>query len=184
MKEVERILNGESVREVLSHAPYDELTEMARIDAKYAKKSVTGPIPGFIYFSHCNGHHGPRVKFYGGTNETKYTENAPSYEFGIDGPHDVFLPDWMNKSNCPNAFDQKCLKEVADFISNHLALLLLTWFGLLGEFDLEQYFLGRVSFKELLEMLELEADKKSQVLQCQDEKELYQVCKDLDLYQF
>lgn len=184
MSAVDRILNGESIREVLIHEPYDELIEMARIDAKYANKSITGPIPGFIYFSHCNGHHGPRVKFYGGTNETKYTENAPSYEFGIDGPKDVFLPDWLNKDNCPNAFDKKCLKEVRDFISNHLALLLLTWFGVLGEFDLEQYFLGRINLNELLEMLEVDSEVKSKVLMCNTEKELYNVCKKLDLYKF
>ena len=39
MSAVDRILNGESIREVLIHEPYDELIEMARIDAKYANTS-------------------------------------------------------------------------------------------------------------------------------------------------
>jgi len=181
---VDRILKGESIREVLIHEPYDELIEMVRIDAKYANKAITGPIPGFIYFSHCNGHHGPRVKFYGGTNETKYTENAPLYEFGIDGPKDVFLPDWMNKNNCPNAFDKNCIDVVKIFIERHLAILLLTWFNKLDEADVLEYFLGHISFDVLLDQIDVSGSVKDIILECKTEKDLYKVCKELDLYKF
>lgn len=190
MNDVDRILDGEDIREVLTGnygievIEENTVFEMARIDDKYANKAITGPIPGFIYFSQVQDAHGPRVKFYGGTKETKATKNAPTYEFGINGAIKPLIQKWMTPDNCPNAFDKRCLKMVEDFINNHLALLLVTWFGYVDEFDLQRYFEGVLTFNELLDSFDVDANIKEKIMTCKNENELYDVCKELDLYNF
>ena len=185
---VDRILNGENIRTVFG-VDYlieneAEIFEMSKVSDKYAKQSITGKIPGFIYFSPVLDSHGPRIKFYGGTNQTNITRNAPTYEFGVDGPQNLKLYSWMDKDNCPNAFNPECIKQVQDFINNHLALLLLTWFNHVDESDVLQYFYGQINFKELLSNIMTSTENKEKISKCRTEKELYIVCKELDLYKF
>ncbi|MCR4892138.1 MAG: hypothetical protein K5989_08170 [Lachnospiraceae bacterium] len=46
------------------------------------------------------------------------------------------------------------------------------------------YFEGTTSFKELLEYANVSDEIKIKLLECETEKELYDVCKKLDLYKF
>ena len=191
---IDRILNGESIRQVLTDIDFtygeeiveeDELFEMAKLTKDRAKVAITGEIPELIYFSNRQGKHGPRVKFYGGSKETYYTDDAPSYTFGVDGPGRVELQSRkMNKKNCKNAFDPECLQQVRDFIQNHLALLLLTWFNKIDDSEVLLYFQGYISFEELLKKIDVAEDLKDKILSCKTEKDLYICGKELDLYKF
>lgn len=188
VSEVNRILDGENIREVLSDGieivGETEIFEMVKLTDELANKAITGVIPGFIYFSPVLDGHGPRIKFYGGTKETGSTKKAPSYTFGVEGPLVLKKQPWMNKSNCPNAYDDKCLEQVRKFIENHLALLLLTWFERLDEALVLSYFEGHYKFADLISRIDATVEQKEKIMQCGSEKELYVVCKELDLYDF
>ncbi len=184
MEYLNRILEGEPVRDVLIESE-TSLCEMAKLVDKLANLSVTGDIPKFIYFSQSLLGHGPRIKFYGGTKLTGTTQKAPTYSFGVNGPEKLILQPWMNPSNCPNGFDNKVLTLVKEFIEKHLALLLLTWFEKLDEAYLLHYFEGFISFADLLSFIDCGDSSIEEKLQkCRDEKELHELCKKLNLYQF
>lgn len=161
------------------------LNEMAKLTPKRADKDVCGDIPIYIYFSPCLDAHGPRVKFYGGTKETESTRNAPSYTFGVNGSIELKLQSWMNKKNCPNAFDENILEKVSEFINKTLSILLLVWFGKLDEDDGLAFFQGHDSFEEMLQCIkEFDEEVKQELITSKDLNDLHDKCKKLNVYIF
>lgn len=128
----------------------EDIFVMSKILDKYAIPEVAKMLGKYIYFSESNSSHGPRVKFYGGTKESSSTQNAPTLAFDIDGNCTLELADWMNKKNCPNAFNKKYLANLEKFIKTYKSILLLVWFKHLDEGDALAYFHGQISFRELL----------------------------------
>ena len=190
MKDVDRILDGENVRNVLLDGPeYDyteddeELFEMASLHKVDADLSRTGEMPEIIYLSSNNSSHGPRLKFQGGPG-MKNTKDFPSYAFGVNGPIGLVYKELLDKKRNVYTQDLDYMNMVRDFIQRHLVLLLLVWFHKLPDSVLLYYFNGSYSFEKMLSRTDIPEDKKEKVLQCKDEKELYKVCKELDLFKF
>lgn len=172
-------------RYIKTNHTYDDIFCMSKLTAKRADTSITGKIYGFIYFSEALAGHGPRIKFAGGTAETNTTHTAPSLLISQNGAEEVELQSWMNKKNCPNAFDDKVVTAVCDFADKFVSLLLLTWFKKLDESETLLYFQGIESFSELLENIENVSDDIYEEIQhCKTLDELHQFCKAHQLYQF
>lgn len=163
----------------------DQFYEMAKLTSRYADESLCGDFGEFIYFSPCLDSHGPRVKFYGGTKETSTTRNAPSLSFTNKGETGLVLADWMNKKNCPNAFDQKYVDKVDSFVQKTLPLLLLVWYGKLDEADTLEFFKGNISLKELLSYCtDIESKHLNNIKKFTTLKNLHEYCLANNLYAF
>lgn len=128
----------------------EEVFAMSKIVDKYAIKDIASDIGKFVYFSESNSSHGPRIKFYGGTKETQSTKDSPSLVFNASGDCEVEIADWMNKKNCPNAFDPDYIAKLERFVKANKSILLLVWFGHLDEADALAYFHGQITFKDLI----------------------------------
>lgn len=133
----------------LIHSPED-IFAMSKVLNKYAIPEVSKVVGKYVYFSESNSSHAPRIKFYGGTKETSSTKDAPTFAFDVDGNCTLELASWMNKKNCPNAFDKEYLSNLESFVKNYKSILLLVWFKHLDEGDALAYFHGQISFRELL----------------------------------
>lgn len=133
----------------------EDIFAMSKISSKYAVPDVKQNIDNFVYFSECNSSHGPRIKFYGGTKETSTTKEAPTLAFDVDGNCEVELADWMNKKNCPNAFNDDCINKLSDLINRYLPVFLLVWFKHLDEADALAYFHGQISLYDLIDSTDL-----------------------------
>ena len=157
----------------------EDIFAMSKVVKKYAISEITPYIGDFIYFSASNSTHGPRIKFCGGTTATKDTKNCPSMTFDANGNCDVKLANWMNKSNCPNAFDANYVANLKQFIQNNLAILLLVWFKHLDEGTVLAYFYGSIPFSEVISDIEYEIPSNIQTAD-----ELYKYCIKNDLYKF
>ena len=163
----------------------DYLFEMAKLTNVYADTSVCGNIKDFIYFSPCLAGHGPRVKFYGGTEETKSTKDAPTMSFTVTGETKLKLSDWMNKKNCPNGFDADYLNYVKNFIQKTLPILLLVWFRKLGEEHALKYFEGAITLdKALSYVCDIEESKLIKLRKFTTLSELHKFCVENDVYNF
>ena len=156
--------------------------EMAKLIRRKAN-SIYGDIGEFIYFSPCNSSHGPRIKFYGGTKETSETRTAPSMKFDVNGNTEVEVFDWMNKKNCPNAFDKTYVENVTNFVKMTYPILLLVWFKRLDEAEALDYFQGRETLQELLDFIDFDNNDINKT-QIKTVTELDNVCKQFDLYNF
>ena len=134
----------------------ENIFAMSKIVDKYAIPSVAENIGKFVYFSESNSSHGPRITFYGGSSETSSTQNSPTITFDIEGNCNVELNEWMNKKNCPNAFDADYIRNIEKFVKDNKAILLLVWFGKLDEADALAYFHfhGQVNLRELFNCIE------------------------------
>ena len=173
------------VRYIKTNYTYDDIFSMSKLTAKRTDSSVTGKIYGFIYFSEALTGHGPRIKFAGGTAETNTSQTSPGLLISQNGAEAIELQDWMNKENCPNAFDDKVVTAVCNFADKFISLLLLTWFRKLDESETLLYFQGTESFSELLENIENVSDDIYEKIQlCKTLDELHQFCKAHQLYQF
>lgn len=128
----------------------EDIFAMSKIVDKYAIPSISKEIGKFVYFSPSNSSHGPRIKFYGGSKETSSTMDAPTLAYTTEGQCTLELADWMNRKNCPNAFDQDYLSNLESFVQHNKAILLLVWFKHLDEADALAYFHGQISFTDLL----------------------------------
>lgn len=122
--------------------------------SKIVRKHSITDVGEFIYFSECNSSHGPRIKFYGGTKETSTTKDSPTVEFTSSGDCTLLLADWMNKKNCPNAFDRDYMSVVYKFIETYLPILLLVWFHHLDEAEALEYFHGHIDFVSLIDSID------------------------------
>lgn len=163
----------------------DTILEMAKLVPEFADESLCGDFGEFIYFSPCLDSHGPRIKFYGGTKETSTTRNAPSLAFTNTGETTVEIAQWMNKKNCPNAFDKKYVAKIHNFVQRTLPILLLVWYEKLDEAWALEFFKGNVKFKKLLESLcDLDADIESTVKSSKNLKDLHKVCLENNVYKF
>ena len=161
------------------------MLEMARLNAEYADKTICGEIPLFIYFSPCQSGHSPRVKFYGGTKQTSTTRTAPSMSFDKDGAGKIILEKWMDKKICPNAYDKEVINQVATFVNKFKSILLLTWFEKVDEAQPLRYFEGRMSWRDLLDRVEIEEETiKKEFIKCNGVHTLHEFCIKHDLYEF
>ena len=93
---------------------------------------------------------GPSVRFYGGTTATEITPCAPSLGFDIYGNCEVIIGEWMDESNCPNAFDPVFVKKITAFVHKHLPLLILLYLGKLRLSDALDYICGKDSWEIML----------------------------------
>lgn len=159
----------------------DIFYEMSKLTQKYADEELCGDFGEFIYFSPCLDSHGPRVKFYGGTKETSTTRNAPTLAFTNNGETTIELASWMNKKNCPNAFDNNYIQKISDFIQKFLPILLLVWYGKLDEADALKYFEGDLSLEELLLCV---TDTKEDIIKYKNLKDLHNFCLNNNIYKF
>jgi hypothetical protein len=138
-----------------------------------------------VIISEALAGHGPRIKFAGGTAETNTTQTAPSLLISQNGAEELELQSWMNKKNCPNAFEDKVVTAVCDFADKFVSLLLLTWFRKLDESETLLYFQGTESFSELLENIENVSDDIYEEIQCCETlTDLHQFCLKNKLYRF
>lgn len=127
----------------------ENILEMSKLIKPQADKSL-GDFGEFIYFSPCLDSHGPRIKFYGGTKATSTTRKSPTMKFTKTGETDVEIYQWMDKKNCPNAFDSEYTNKVHNFIQKTLPILLLVWFEKLDEAWALEYFKGNINLKKLI----------------------------------
>lgn len=162
-----------------------ELLEMAKLMPDQANKDNCGELDVYIYFSPCQDSHGPRIKFYGGSKETRDTRKAPSYTFSVNGAEHLELQTWMNKKNCPNAFDKNIVNNVSSFINKTLPILLLVWFYKLDESRALYYFQGHYDFNSLLNYIdEVDEETKRELLKSKDLNDLHDKCKRYSVYNF
>lgn len=173
------------VRYIKTNYTHDDIFCMSKLTAKKADISITGKIYGFIYFSEALAGHGPRIKFAGGTVETNTTQTSPSLLISQNGAEELELQPWMNKKNCPNAFNDKIVTAVFEFADKFVSLLLLTWFRKLDESETLDYFYGREPLSELLENIENVSDDVYEEIQCCETlMDLHQFCLKNKLYRF
>lgn len=164
---------------------HEDVFVMSKLTAKKANTAITGKIYGLIYFSEALAGHGPRIKFDGGTAETCTSQSAPSLLLSRTGAGEIELQDWMNKKNCPNAYDKSVTNAVRNFADRFISILLLTWFRKLDESETLDYFQGRESFEELLSTIVCVSDDIYDEIQtCETLDELHQLCQQYDLYKF
>ena len=150
---------------------------MSKIVDKYAIPEISNDIGKFVYFSECNTSHSPRIQFYGGTKETSTTRNAPTLKFDLLGNCEVLLAPWMDKQNCPNAFNHEYVDNLRKFIQNNKSILLLVWFGHLDEADALAYFHGQTTLNTLLSDIDFELPESIKTV-----KELDVYCLENNLY--
>ena len=160
----------------------EDILCMAKLTSKYADKSITGVIHDFVYFSNCNQSHEPRIKFYGGTSHTMSTKNAPSMSFGISGEPELVIYDWMNKKNCPYAFDKQVIEDIRYFIIKNRPILLLVWFRKLNEEDALHYFEGTLNWEELVDCIGWKDNQIEHI--CKTMDQLHEQCLKYNMYQF
>lgn len=153
---------------------------MSKLVARKADISRTGVIHDYIYFSECNDSCDPRIKFYGGTIQTKGIRNAPSMSFGVNTEPKVMLQHWMNPENCPRAFDDKVIEDLKQFIRKNKPILLLVWFGKLDETDALDYFQGYMEWEELISCILWN----NEILEysCSTTEELHYICLKENMY--
>ena len=161
---------------------HTDLLHMSKLISKYADSSITGDFGEIIYFSDNQCQHGPRVKFYGGTKETMYTDKSPSLMFNDKEVCEVVLENWHNKQNCPNGYDSQYIQKVKNFVNNQLPLLLLVWYRKLDEADLLQYFQGRTNYSSIISLIEVTNKQSEELTLCKNNNELHQFCLKYNLY--
>lgn len=163
----------------------DTILEMAKLMSDYADEELCGDFGEFIYFSPSQDSHGPRVKFYGGTKETSKTKKAPSLAFTNLGKTELILQPWMDKKNCPNAFDKEYVEKVHNFIQRTLPILLLVWYDKLDESRALKYFEGSLPIDKLLSYCtDIKEDNLRKIKSFTDLKELHKFCLKNSVYKF
>lgn len=161
------------------------ILEMSKLLPHKANKNNCGDLNVFVYFSSCLDSHGPRVKFFGGSKETNSTRNSPTLTFGLNGAEKVLTRSWMNKKNCPYAYNEKIINNVKQFVNKTLPILLLVWFEKLDESDALDYFQGSYDFNKLLSFInELDDLTKQELLKSKDLNDLHDKCKRYNVYTF
>ena len=157
----------------------EDIFAMSKIVDKYAIPGIVELIGKFVYFSESNSSHGPRIKFYGGSKETSSSKNAPTLAFDVDGKCELLLADWMDKKNCPNAYDDEYVKNIEKFVKITKPILLLVWFGHLDEADALAYFHGNIEITQLFG--DIDFDVPTDIMTLND---LDNFCRNHDLYKF
>lgn len=152
---------------------------MSKITKEFAIPEIAPLIGEYVYFSESNSSHGPRIKFYGGTKQTSKTKDAPTLKFDNWGNCELELAPWMNRQNCPNAFDYKLLSKLEKFVVNYLPILLLVWFEHLDEAVALEYFHGNIALVRVLNSIDYELPVSIVSLQ-----ELDAYCRQHNLYKF
>lgn len=131
----------------------ENLFGMSTIRSKNAIPEAKKLIPQFIYISSVDGNHGPRLKFSGGSSETDRSKTAPTMAFDNNGDCSLVLQKWMNKSNCPNAFDASVISGLKRFVKTFLPVLLLTWYERIDEGIAVEYMIAVSDLREIVEQV-------------------------------
>lgn len=164
---------------------HDTLLEMTKLTSKRADESLCGEFDEYIYFSQCLDGHGPRVKFYGGTKETEKTTRAPSLAFTNEGKTELILQKWMNRKNCPNAFDKEYVAKIENFIKRTLPILLLVWYDKLDDSEALLFFQGTITLEELLDgVYDIDDKYLEQIKSMENLEDLHNYCLNNKLYKF
>lgn len=155
----------------------EDIFGMSIVRTKHIRPELKQYIPTFIYISSSNSSHGSRIKFNGGSTETCDSTTAPTLKFDNEGNCTVITQKWMNKQNCPNAFDKKVIDNLQRFVKSVLPLLLLLWYRKIDEAAVVEYFIQVESFEELIKELEFPTS-------IQNMEDLDKYCKSNNLYSF
>lgn len=172
-----RLLN-----EAKKNIEFQNLFEMAKLIPKRADETICGKLDVYIYFSKAKGGRCPRIKFDGGVIETHDSDKAPTMSFDLYGSKDIILQPWMNKKNCPNAFNKKIEATVRQFIDNTLPILLLTWFGRLDEDDSLAFLQGHDTWNEMIDNIDKSNFIKNKLKQINNLLTLNRLCREYALY--
>ena len=141
MKVVEKILNGDSTREILLTETYD-LLEMANVLGKYV---VTDKIPFSFYFSDKIGmQHGIRVKIK--WNRDKFTKPEDGY-MELHGDY-VFV---SRGSHIP----QKDINFARQFFKKYKVLFAAVWECELDPAEVQEFLAGRLKIEDILVLLNI-----------------------------
>lgn len=157
----------------------EDIFGFSKISKKYAIADIKPYIGEFIYFSASNSSHGPRIKFYGGSSETTRTEDCPALAFDNQGNCTIELADWMNRKNCPNAYDHAYMQRLEQFVQMNLPILLLVWYRHVDEGTAIAYYYGTCSLAELISDIDY-AIPNAIITR----EQLHQYCQEHQLYRF
>ena len=147
------------------------------VRAKHVREDVKQYIPVFVYVSHSDRGHGPCLEFNGGTSETNKSRTAPTLAFDNNGNCKVITQLWMDRKNCPNAFDHTVVSNLSKFVNAVLPLLLLMWYERIDEAAVVEYLVQVESFEDVVS--EIEAPSNVTTM-----KELDKYCRENNLYSF
>jgi hypothetical protein len=139
----------------------------------------------WVYFSDRQAGHGPRIKFYGGTAQTRDTMRGPSLAFGTDGPTQLELESWQDNKAAPLAFNDDVVAYLERFINKFLAGLLLVDFRKLDQSILLNYMLGAEHWEDILEEVQLSDEVlRAELMGCKNFSDLHLFCMNHQLYKF
>ena len=155
----------------------EDVFGMSMVRAKHVREDVKSYIPVFVYVSHSDGGHGPRLKFNGGTSETNKSRTAPTLAFDNNGNCKVVTQSWMDKKNCPNAFDRTVVSNLSKFVNAVLPLLLLMWYERIDEAAVVEYLVQVESFEDVVSEIGVPSNVTTM-------KELDKYCRENNLYSF
>lgn len=155
----------------------ENILAMSKLSEKYADKSITGDFGKFIYFSAAQHSVGPRIKFYGGSNDTS-TRNSPAMSFTKDGASSII----GDPKKYPLINKDSYVQKIETFVNKFTPLLLLVWYGHLDEADLQKYFEGSLKWDKLMSYIEVPEDVPA--VSCKSISELDEFCIGHDLYTF
>ena len=155
----------------------EDVFGMSMVRAKHVREDVKQYIPVFVYVSHSDRGHGPRLKFNGGTSETNKSRTAPTLAFDNNGNCKFITQSWMDKKNCPNAFDRTVVSNLSKFVNAVLPLLLLMWYERIDEAAVVEYLVQVESFEDVVS--EIGAPPEVTTM-----KELDKYCRENNLYSF
>ena len=155
----------------------EDVFGMSMVRTRHLRPELKQYVPTFVYISHSDGGHGPRLKFNGGTSETNKSRTAPTLKFDSGGNCQVVTQKCMNKQNCPNAYDSNVVNGLSKFINLTLPLLLLLWYDRIDEASVVEYLVQVESFEEFLGEYNFPYSIKSM-------KELDTYCRKNNMYSF
>lgn len=159
----------------------DDIHCMSKLTESYADKSIVGDFGKFIYFSESQHSSGPRIIFYGGSENN--TNDSPTMTFDYTGPKNIIYEG--KKKDYPNLNDDSYVEKVKNFVDKFLPYLLLTWYRYLGEEHLLKYFEGGISLEDLMDKIDVSDDElNKKIRSIKDRDELHKFCLEHDLYNF
>ena len=149
-----------------------EIQCMSNVRGKYV---TVESVPFSFYYSVANSNHGPRVKV------TMNSENMrPNRMSSLK-----LCDDWsLEQSDSADRISSKELKEMQSFFRRYLVLFLFVWEDKVSEPALGDYLEGKISFSELIEMLDFYSDYSEELSEIETIEELEQFCREYKLVNF
>lgn len=111
-----------------------------------------GEIPFDIYISDkLPGKERPLIKFDGGTEKTQGQKTMPSMFVTSTGSGAIELQMFMNKENCPNAYDKDKIAVLDRFLEKYHTILMLVWYKKLEKAEAIRFFKGAESLNQVIQ---------------------------------